>query len=423
MKLTGTFPHELLRDDILRAAHYEGTTIANQVSQAFTRYKVEQYSWAHTHGEAGHDTVQSLLSDYRQRILPPWILLREHLDRMRDASADPELFNFKFSDPEPDELTFTDHQQYSFQARFTNRATGESYSVASLSSGGKILMSLCLAAFNQMMGRRRPGLMLLDELDAVLHPSMVSALIAGLKDQFVNNGTRVIMATHSVTTVSLLEEGEVFRVARNGRKIDVRPVLRTKAVSELSEGLATIDTGLRIVLSGGTAPVTILTEGNNTLHLKRWAQLFFSGRVHVFDDLQARTGKNQLLAYGQLLAKMDASSHFLIVWDCDAEGTAEKLRHELSGSEKVTAFSFKKRANTIATGGIENKYDEKYLKDYSNVTFDAATREEIARSMSSSKKKAFANHVSSKGTDEHFEHFDDLKTIVEEILQKVATAQ
>lgn len=119
---------------------------------------------------------------------------------------------------------------------------------------------------------------------------------------------------------------------------------------------------------------------------------------------------------------MDASSHFLIVWDCDAEGTAEKLRHDLSGSEKVTAFSFKKRTNTIATGGIENKYDEKYLKDYSNVTFDAATREEIARSMSGSKKKAFANHVSSKGTDEHFEHFDDLKTIVEEILQKVATA-
>ncbi len=45
MKLTGTFPHELLRDDILRAAHYEGKTLANQVSQAFTRYKVEQYSW------------------------------------------------------------------------------------------------------------------------------------------------------------------------------------------------------------------------------------------------------------------------------------------------------------------------------------------------------------------------------------------
>ena len=215
MQLTSKFPYELLRDDVLRAAHYEGNTIENRLSQAFTRYKVEQYSWAHTQGEAGHGTVQSLLSDYRRRIPPPWILLKEHLDRMRDASADPELFKFHFSDPELDELTFTDHQQYSFQATFTNRATGESYSVTSLSSGEKILMSMCLAAFNQTMGRRRPGLMLLDELDAVLHPSMVSALIAGLKDQFVNNGTRVIMATHSVTTV-LAARGsvEVFRVAQ-----------------------------------------------------------------------------------------------------------------------------------------------------------------------------------------------------------------
>ena len=152
-------------------------------------------------------------------------------------------------------------------------------------------MSLYLAAFNHTMGRRRPKLLLLDELDALLHPSMVSALIKGLKDQFVNNGTQVIMATHSVTTVSMLEEREIFRVARSGGKVDVRPVLKSEAVSELSEGLATIDTGLRIAASGGEVPITILTEGNNTLHLKRWAKLFFPGKVKVFEDLQTRQAK------------------------------------------------------------------------------------------------------------------------------------
>ena len=137
---------------------------------------------------------------------------------MREASEDPELFNFEFSDPEEDTLTYTDHNQYSFETRFTNRTTGDSYSVKELSSGEKILLCLCLSAFNRDMGRRQPGLLLLDELDAVLHPSMISALIAGLKDQFVGNGTRVIMATHSVTTVSLLNEGEIFRVARSGNR-------------------------------------------------------------------------------------------------------------------------------------------------------------------------------------------------------------
>ncbi len=418
MKLTGKLPHELLRDDVLRVAHYEGDTIANRLNQAFVRYKVEQYAWAHTQGEARQDSIERLMSEYRQQNSPPWTLLREHLDRMREASDDPELFNFEFSDPETNEITFADHQQYSFAVTFTNLATGESYSVASLSSGEKILMSLCLAAFNQKMGRRRPRLVLLDELDAVLHPSMVSALIAGLKDQFVNNGTRVLMATHSVTTVSMLEEREIFRVARNGGKVDVGPALKSEAVAELSEGLATIDTGLRIATSEGVAPITILTEGYNALHLKKWASLFFPKQVNVFDKLPDRTGKDQLLTYGQLLAKMNASSHFLIVWDCDAEKKAKTLSKELSGSAKVTALSFRKRENQIADAGIENKFEEELLRPYSKISLDGSTREVTGWSFDDAKKTDFAWHVFSKGTVDYFVHFDDLQTIVQEILRK-----
>ena len=50
MKLGGKLPHEINRNDILKAAHYEGGTVANTLSHVFTRYKVEQYSWAHTKG-------------------------------------------------------------------------------------------------------------------------------------------------------------------------------------------------------------------------------------------------------------------------------------------------------------------------------------------------------------------------------------
>ena len=71
MKLTGKLPHELERDDILHAAYYEGDTIANKLSQAFARYKVEQYSWAYTQSQAGKDTVQNLLSLYRRSKTPP----------------------------------------------------------------------------------------------------------------------------------------------------------------------------------------------------------------------------------------------------------------------------------------------------------------------------------------------------------------
>ena len=420
MKLTGKLPHELLREDVLRAAYYEGNIIANNVSQAFTKYKVEQYAWAHSQSEAGEKSVRELMNEYREKTCPPWITLRRNLERMREASGNPELFDFEFSDPEQDQLHYADHQQYFFEARFTNRATGASYSVQDLSSGEKILMTLCLASFNQSLGRRQPRLVLLDELDALLHPSMISALISGLKDQFVGNGTRVILATHSVTTVSMLEDGEVFRLGRNAGKVDVQPVLKSQAVAELSEGLATIDTGLRIATSEEALPITILTEGHNALHLRKWADLFFPGKVHVFTDLSDKTGKDQLLAYGRLLAKMSMNVHFLIVWDCDAKGKAQELANELSGSEKVTPFAFGRRENPITSKGIENMYDEKILEDYCTITSEATTGREIARAMDNSKKTEFARHVSCHGTKDYFKHFDGLQTTVEEIFRKMA---
>ena len=245
---------------------------------------------------------------------------------------------------------------------------------------------------------------------------MVSALLLGLKQQFVNNNTQVIMATHSVTTVATLEEGDIYRIIRNGRSIDIRPALKSDAVQELSEGLATIDTGLRIVASVQAVPVVILTEGHNAKHLKKWVRLFFCNQVEVFDDLPARTGKDQLLAYGQLLARLNATSHFLIVWDCDAESTARKLTMELEVSSNVTAFAFDRRSNSLAPKGIENKYEEKLLLRYSKIVLDAATGRETNRSFDSGNKTAFADYVAEHGTVADFVHFDDLRKTVEGIL-------
>ena len=417
MRLSHKLPHEVTREDILWASHFEGNTIGNQLSQVFARYKVEQYVWAHTESEKGEKTVNYLMSEYRNVHRTPWEILRESLDQMREASDDPELFNFEFSDPENDELSFGNYLQYLFSTQFTNRTTGDSYSVTELSSGEKIMVCLSLSAFNREIGQCQPGLILLDELDAVLHPSMISALIAGLKSQFVNKGTRVIMATHSVTTVSLLDEGEIFRMSRSRSRVDVRKVTKADAVDDLSEGLATIDAGLKIVTSDSATPITILTEGNNALHLKKWASLFFPNQVGVFDKLLTRTGKDNLIAYGRLLAKVDTNSHFLIVWDCDAAGAARKARQEIGDSKNVTAFAFTKRNNQLAPKGIENQYDEEYFDGYTTRSVSESTGE-INRSMSNKDKKAFANYVSSTGTKKFFTHFGELENVVRKILKE-----
>ena len=417
MKLSQKLPHELERVDIFRAANYEGNTLQNTVSQLFVGYKEEQYSCAHTEGEQSQESFQHLMSKYRKEVKPPWEVLREYLDRMREATGTPESFNFSFTDPEKDQITFSDHSQYSFKTEMTNRTTGESYSIDELSSGEKILMSLCLASFNQAIGRRQPKLILLDEIDAVLHPSMINALIATLKERFVANGTRIIMATHSVTTVAMLEEGEIHRVVRKNGGIEVHPTTKSEAVSELSEGIASIDTGLRIATSSAS-PVTILTEGKNTLHLKKWVNIFFPEQVSVFEGLENRTGKVQLKTYGELLSKMKTNSHILIVWDCDGEQHAKELTQELVGGNHVTAFSFSKRDNKIASEGIENKYDEKVLEPFAVSITDCSTGGEIRRSFHSQKKKQFAEFIFANGTREHFQHFQDLEEAVQEILAR-----
>ena len=418
MKISGKLPHLLKEEDFFNATNYEGDTIANRLNEIFITYKLEQFVWAHRESEKYEKSVMTLLLEYGKKIPAPWIKLRDHLESLRVLFDSDELFNFEFTDPENDVINFSSFQQYQFQTEFRNLQTGNIYPLENLSSGEKILMSLCMATFNRKMGRRQPNLILLDELDAVLHPSMIKAYIYCLKEFMVKNGTRVIIATHSATTVSMLEEGEIFRIERERNNINVVQVSKSNAVSELSEGLATIDNGLRIAASSKAVPITILTEGNNTLHLKKWSQLFFPDKVSVFDELPNHRNNNQLEAYGRLLAKMKINSHILIVWDCDAKRHAKRLTEELTNTQNVTAFYFEQRSDTIESRGIENKYDNKYLSNFTTDSYDARTNKLVSRTMSSKNKKDFAEHVNKSGTKDHFEHFDDLNNAVEKILEK-----
>jgi len=421
MKLARKLPHDIEHRDVLRAAHYEGETISNDLNRTFVRYKVEQFAWAHARSERGDGEVSALIDRYRRENEAPWDVLRSILESIRAQVGDPELFNFTFTDPEDDRLTFADHTQYFFETELTNRSTGDRYSLWTLSSGERILMSLCLMSLNQALGRRRPRLLLLDELDATLHPSMVSTLVSRLKELFVAHGTKVVMASHSATTSAIVADDELFRIARKGGEVRIRPLQKYAAVHELSDGLVTLDTGL--LLAASNAPVTVITEGNNALHLKRWAQLFFPQQVEVFDRLTASTSADQLLHYGRLLGAIRANTHFLIVWDCDARNRANNLRDKLPHGANVTPFSFEHRENRIASKGIENKYDETLLEGYAHRTTDVSTGSEVALTFASDRKLDLAKYILEHGTRRHFVHFDDLRNMVHRVLGRLDTAQ
>jgi len=415
MKLAGKLPHELTRDDIIAASHHEGHTLANSISEVFTAYKVEQFIWAHKRIETEHVAFADLIAEYQTEHPPPWDTLREILSEMRDAAGYEGLFDFEFSDPDDYELNLGNYEGFTFKAEMKNRTTGTEYELDSLSSGEAVLMALCIVSFNQYLGRRRPKLLLLDELDAVLHPSMVSALVSALKGLFVPAGTKILITSHSPMTVAALDEADIFRVARAGDRVKVTRTTKSEAISELSEGIATVDVGLRIA-AYEESTVTILTEGHNTKHLKRWVNLSFPDGVRVFDQLEQHTSASQLLAYGRLIGRMNTNTHFVIVWDCDAAHEAETLRGELPVGAKVTPFAFERRAdNSITKSGIENNYDEEILERFAIIKSESDGRL-LGRELPKDRKTKFADHVLLEGTADYFTHFEDLGAVISGIL-------
>ena len=416
-KLSGKLFHELTSEDVLRATHYEGNLLRNTISEVFAAYKLDQFNWIHRQFESADGPVSytKLAEAYEKDHPSPWKALREALDNMRDMSRESQLFNFQFSDPGTETISMDGYREYVFRTEMTNLATGARYDPGSLSSGERILMALCLASFNSFLGRRVPKLLLLDELDSVLHPSMMEALVVALKDLFVAHGTKVMITSHSPVMVAALDEADIYQVTRAGRHVTITQANKAKVVEELSERIATVEVGLRIA-SHFDSKVVILSEGNNTMHLKRWAELFFPNDVGVFEGLESNTGKNELVLYGRMLARMSTDSHFLLVWDCDATKEANTLTGELASGCGVTAFAFSRReSNAMVRKGVENNYEEHLLKDYVHTTF-GPNGEVVSHAIASENKRKLASYIYECGSPEDFVHFKELHEVVDAIL-------
>ncbi len=111
-----------------------------------------------------------------------------------------------------------------------------------LSSGEKVLMSFALCLYNASdlrQEKRFPKLLLLDEIDAPLHPSMVVSLLNTIQDVLVNKkGVSVILTTHSPSTVALAPEESLFEMNPSGPSIE--KTTRSKALSILTTGVPTL---------------------------------------------------------------------------------------------------------------------------------------------------------------------------------------
>jgi energy-coupling factor transporter ATP-binding protein EcfA2 len=127
-----------------------------------------------------------------------------------------------------------------YELRLKDHGSGIEIIARDLSSGEKVLLQVVLWLFSASKRGQFPRLLLLDEPDAHLHPSMTTQFLDVISEVLVNrHGVRVIMTTHSPSTVALAPEGAVFQLERGASQV-TKVEKRSDIISVLTAGLVTV---------------------------------------------------------------------------------------------------------------------------------------------------------------------------------------
>ena len=181
----------------------------------------------------------------------PWVVLKEIIKEAK--------LPFEFSDPS--KMGIRD----GFQLKLTHQISNEEINFNDLSSGEKVLISLVFYLYNSQEKRVFPRLLLLDEPDAHLHPSMSQQFLNVIKNVLVDKfGVQVIMTTHSPSTIILAPNDSIYEMSRNEPRI-VKSPSKNHSVSILTSGIVYVGEGTRYFLVEDNDDVSFYTFVYNQL--------------------------------------------------------------------------------------------------------------------------------------------------------------
>ncbi|RLK06569.1 ATP-binding protein [Tenacibaculum discolor] len=153
---------------------------------------------------------------------PPW----DFVNKILDETTIPYQVNNPLNDRLDSSFTF----------KLKDKVHGFEISSADLSTGEKVLMSLALAIYNTGGDLGKPDVLLIDEPDAGLHPSMSKMMVRILKENIVEqNKIPTVISTHSPTTVISSEGLSIYQLIRGNNSPTKIPV--QEAVEILSSDI------------------------------------------------------------------------------------------------------------------------------------------------------------------------------------------
>jgi AAA15 family ATPase/GTPase len=181
---------------------------------------------AHSKGKSvSFLTEEKFLERYGK---PPWEFVNSVLE-----SAN---FDFRINQP-------MEYENRHYEPILIDRISKSQVKFNDLSSGERVLMSFALCLYYAGDCRQivdYPKVLLFDEIDAPLHPSMTQSLLRTIQDVLVNrHGIKVILTTHSPSTVALAPEDSLYAMYKSDQK-RIQKVTKDKALSILTTGVPTL---------------------------------------------------------------------------------------------------------------------------------------------------------------------------------------
>jgi ABC-type uncharacterized transport system ATPase component len=193
---------------------------------------------------------------------------------------------------------------------------------SSLSSGEKILVGFLISLYNLedwRTGTLVPKVLLLDEIDAFLHPSLLRPILNAIQNVILAQfDMYIIMVTHSPTTVALVPEESIYLMKRGIPRL--MKVSRDAAIAALTANVPTVSIKLE-----NRRQVFVESEYDEELYSDIYSQLRTSPLADLKQDVSltfiasGRGGQGNCIAVKHLVKSLNGkgnSSVFGIIdWD------------------------------------------------------------------------------------------------------------
>lgn len=200
--------------------------IGQKIGEVFYHYRLSEIEL-----QAKGFTDKDIIQEIGEK---PWVVLREIIKESKLPFEINDASNLGFRD--------------SFQLQLKHQISNEYINFSDLSSGEKVLLSLVFYLYNSQEKKVFPKLLLLDEPDAHLHPSMSQQFLNVIKNVLVDKfGVKVIMTTHSPSTVMLAPSESIYEMSIVEPRIK-KAQSKNQAVSLLTSGLVYVGEGTRYIL-------------------------------------------------------------------------------------------------------------------------------------------------------------------------------